>query len=224
MMQMRVFAAAMVLAGGVPLVAGCASMNKKEQGAVAGVGAGAVIGGVIGKATGNTARGAIIGAAVGGAAGAVIGHQMDQQAKELAKIEGADVQRIGEGIAVTFADGILFPFDSDQLLPAAQQNLRSFAQSLEKYPKTKVLIVGHTDAQGADAYNLALSERRARAAAAYLTAQGVPNVRVSTAGRGEVEPIASNDSESGRAQNRRVEVAIYADESLKSEAARQSGM
>src|SRR5690242_15301169 len=102
----------------------CASLNKKEQGAIIGAGTGAAVGAVVGNATGSTARGAIIGAAVGGAAGAVIGHQMDQQAKEIKQnVPGAVVQRVGEGLAVTFDSGLLFDYDSDVLRAEAKQNL-----------------------------------------------------------------------------------------------------
>lgn len=189
----------------------CAGMHNRERGAIIGAGAGAAIGGVIGNATGSTARGAIIGAAVGGAAGAVIGHQMDQQAKELHEsIPGATVTRVGEGIAVSFESGLLYPFDSSTLLPAAQQNLANLAASLRKYPETNITIVGHTDSKGSASYNQALSERRAVAAADYLVSQGVPRSRITTYGRGMNEPIASNDTEAGRAENRRVEIAIYA--------------
>ena len=191
--------------------AGCASWGRREKGAAAGAAAGAVVGGVIGHQTGSTARGAIIGAVVGGAAGAVIGHQMDQQAKELEQnIPGATVTRVGEGIAVSFASGLLYDFDSDAIKPTAAQNLRTLAQSLGKYPNTDVLIVGHTDATGSDSYNMSLSERRARAAQNFLVGEGVTPTRLRAAGRGETEPIASNETEAGQAQNRRVEVAIYA--------------
>ena len=189
----------------------CASMNKKGEGAIVGGAAGAVVGGIIGHSTGSTARGAIIGAVVGGAAGAVIGHQMDQQARELAQnIPGAKVSRVGEGIAVTFESGLLFEFDSDRIGSNAGTNLKQLAQSLDKYPNTDLMIVGHTDATGSDPYNQGLSERRARSAADYLVSQGVTRTRLQANGRGETEPIASNDDEAGRQQNRRVEVAIYA--------------
>lgn len=191
----------------------CGSWSRKEKGAVIGATAGGVVGGVIGNQTGSTVRGAIIGAAVGGAAGAIIGHQMDQQAKELKQnIPGATVTRVGEGIAVTFASGLLYDFDSDVVRPEAAQNLRSLAASLEKYPNTDLLIVGHTDAVGTSDYNQTLSERRARAAANFLTAQGVSTGRMRAVGRGETEPLAPNDTEGGRQANRRVEVAIYANE------------
>ncbi|HVB32109.1 MAG TPA: OmpA family protein [Gemmatimonadaceae bacterium] len=188
----------------------CASLSRKEKGAAIGAAAGGVVGGVIGNQTGSTARGAIIGAVVGGAAGAIIGHQMDQQAKELQQnIPGATVTRVGEGIAVTFASGLLYDFDSDVVRADAGQNLRALAASLEKYPNTDLLIVGHTDAVGTSEYNQALSERRATAAANYLEAQGVAAGRLRAVGRGETEPIAGNDTEAGRQLNRRVEIAIY---------------
>jgi len=196
----------------------CASMSNKERGAVIGAGAGAAIGGVIGSNTGSTARGAIIGAVVGGAAGAVIGHQMDQQAKELAvNIPGAKVERVGEGIQVTFDSGLLFDFDSDAIRSDASRNLTELAQSLKKYPNSQLLIVGHTDSMGEDAYNQALSYRRANAAAAYLQGQGIARSRVATNGRGEFEPVAGNDTDAGRQLNRRVEVAIYASEDYRNQ-------
>jgi outer membrane protein OmpA-like peptidoglycan-associated protein len=189
----------------------CAWSNK-EKGAAAGAATGAVVGGVIGNQTGSTARGAIIGAAVGGTAGALIGHRMDQQAKELEYlIPGAVVTRIGEGIVVTFDSGLLYDFDSSVIRPDAGQNLRQLAVSLDKYSDTNLLIVGHTDSVGNDQYNQDLSVRRARAAFQYLAVEGVQTGRMTTAGRGEMEPIASNDTDAGRQLNRRVEVAIYAD-------------
>ncbi|HEX8359141.1 MAG TPA: OmpA family protein [Longimicrobium sp.] len=198
---------------GMSGVSGCASLNRTEQGAVVGAGTGAAVGAVIGKQTGSTARGAILGAVLGGAAGAVIGRRMDNQAQELERsLPQAEVQRVGEGIAVTFASGILFPFNSTQVLPAGQSNLAQLAQSLQRYPETTVLIVGHTDNVGSDAYNMGLSQNRAQSAANYLAAQGIARNRVRIEGRGESEPIASNETESGRAQNRRVEIAIFASE------------
>ena len=202
------------------VVSGCASMNSKERGAVIGASTGAAIGGVIGNNTGSgsTAKGAIIGAVVGGAAGAIIGHQMDQQAKEIGQsIPGAKVERVGEGIEVTFDSGLLFDFDSDRIRPAAAANLTELARSLNKFGDSNLLIVGHTDSQGDDAYNQALSYRRANSASAYLQSQGVPSRRVSTSGRGESEPVASNSTDDGRQKNRRVEVAIYASEAYRNQ-------
>ncbi len=193
------------------LVGGCASMSRKQQGAVVGAAAGGAVGGVIGNNTGSTARGAIIGAVVGGAAGAIIGHQMDQQAKELkVAIPGATVERVGEGIQVTFASGLLFDFDSDAIRPDAAGNLRNLASSLSSYANTDLLIVGHTDALGSTTYNQDLSMRRAGSAAAYLASQGVGASRLRTTGKGEMEAVASNSTESGRQANRRIEVAIFA--------------
>lgn len=189
----------------------CASWGKRETGGAIGAAAGAAVGGVVGNQTGSTARGAIIGAAIGGAAGAIIGHQMDQQAKELKlEIPGATVTRVGEGITVTFASGLMFDFDSDGIRAEAATNLQNLAESLRKYPNTNLLVVGHTDALGATTYNQDLSQRRASAAMNYLGRYNVSASRVSSSGRGELEPIASNETEAGRQLNRRIEVAIYA--------------
>jgi outer membrane protein OmpA-like peptidoglycan-associated protein len=202
---------------------GCASMNNTERGAAAGAGAGGAIGAIIGRQTGNTARGAIIGAVVGGAAGAVIGRRMDRQAEQLEQsVPNAEVERVGEGIAVTFESGVLFPFDSDQIVPAGRENLRQLANSLRDYPETEVLIVGHTDGQGADDYNMRLSYRRAESARAFLTAQGIPGTRIRVEGRGETEPVADNTTDAGRAQNRRVEVAIFASEEYREQILREN--
>ncbi|HET7463257.1 MAG TPA: OmpA family protein [Longimicrobium sp.] len=207
------------------LMSGCASMNNTQRGGAIGAGAGGAIGAVIGKQTGSTARGAIIGAVLGGAAGAVIGHQMDKQADDLNRDLGnnATVERVGEGIAVTFASGILFPFNSSDVLPAGRENLRQLAQSLQRYPGTEVLIVGHTDNVGSDAYNMTLSQRRADSARSYLVSMGVPGERIRTAGRGESEPVASNESEAGRQQNRRVEIAIFANEQYRQQILNEYG-
>jgi outer membrane protein OmpA-like peptidoglycan-associated protein len=202
---------------------GCAGMNDKAKGALIGAGAGGVVGGVIGNQSNNTAKGAIIGAVVGGAAGAIIGHQMDQQAKELEQnIPGATVERVGEGIQVTFASGLLFDFDSEKVLPAARTNLDNLAASLQKYKDSDLMIVGHTDAVGTDSYNQQLSERRAHAASSYLRSQGVSR-RIQALGRGESEPVASNEDDPGRQQNRRVEVAIYASEKMRDAAQHEAG-
>lgn len=194
----------------------CASLNRKEKGAAIGAAAGAAVGGIIGNQTGSTARGAIIGAVVGGAAGAIIGHQMDQQAKELkTAIPGAQVTRVGEGLVVTFPSGLLYDFDSSAIRSDAAQNLTALASSLKKYNNEDLLIVGHTDSVGSASYNQALSVRRADAAAQYLEAQGVSASRIHTSGKGESEPIASNDTAEGRQLNRRIEVAIYASQAAR---------
>jgi len=212
----RLHAVAALLVVGSVGISACASLNKKEEGAMIGATAGAAVGGVIGNQTGSTARGAIIGAVVGGTAGAIIGHQMDQQAKELSQnINGATVERVGEGIQVTFASGLLFAFDSDSIQAAAGTNLRELASSLQKYPDSQLLIVGHTDNVGDDSYNQRLSERRSNSAASYLAAQGVARTRLAATGKGESEPVTTNDTDAGRQKNRRVEVAIYASEAYR---------
>jgi outer membrane protein OmpA-like peptidoglycan-associated protein len=212
------FALVALVTTGTVLLNGCAGMSQQQRGAVIGATTGAAVGGVIGNQTGSTARGAIIGAVVGGAAGAIIGHQMDQQAKELQQnINGATVERVGEGIEVTFASGILYPFNSTEILPAGKTNLQELASSLQKYPNSDVLIVGHTDSVGTDAYNLDLSQRRAQAASAYLQSLGVPAARLRTDGKGESEPVQPNNTDEGRARNRRVEIAIYASEAYRNQ-------
>ncbi len=204
---------------------GCSSWGgNQKKGTVIGAGGGGAIGAIIGHKTGSTATGAIIGAVVGGAAGSLIGRRMDAQAEKLAQeLEGAQVSRVGEGIAVTFDSGILFPFNSSDLTAPAQSNLGKLVTSLQSEPQTEVMIVGHTDSDGADAYNQQLSERRGQAASSYLSSHGVAFARLHSRGRGEAEPIASNASEEGKRQNRRVEVAIYASEAWKAEAKKTSG-
>jgi outer membrane protein OmpA-like peptidoglycan-associated protein len=198
------------LAATLVLSTGCAT--KTQEAGLIGAGAGAAIGAWIGSNNGGTAEGAIIGAAVGGAAGALIGRQMDQKADELARrLPDARVERVGEGILVTFDSGILFGFDSADLQATAQTNLAALANSLDDIEEDAVLmVVGHTDATGSQDYNQRLSERRAQSAARYLQAQGMRPANLETLGLGESEPVASNDTEIGQAENRRVEVAIFA--------------
>lgn len=192
---------------------GCETLSSTEQGAIVGAGAGGAAGAAIGRAAGGTAEGAILGAVIGGTAGAIIGQRMDRKAEELeAELEDAEVERVGEGIKVTFDTGILFDFDSSDLRPAARSNLNELAASLNDFEEAQLLIVGHTDSQGDASYNQGLSERRASAASAYLRQQGIAAERMNEVGRGETEPVASNESAEGRQQNRRVEVAIYASE------------
>lgn len=214
----RMTAIALLVAGAAT---GCSSLSKSEQGAIIGAAAGGVAGGVIGNNNGSTAKGAIIGAVIGGAAGAIIGHQMDKQAQELQSIPGATVERVGEGIQVTFDSGLLFDFDSDVIKGAAQSNLNQLAASLTKYSDSNLLIAGHTDDVGSDSYNQTLSEKRAAAAARYLANQGVTRT-IKTVGLGEREPVAANTTDDGRAKNRRVEVAIYANETMVEKARQQA--
>ncbi|MGK7393422.1 MAG: OmpA family protein [Candidatus Cyclobacteriaceae bacterium M3_2C_046] len=202
-------------------ISGCKSWSNTAKGGAIGAAGGAAAGAAIGKAAGNTAAGAIFGAAVGGVAGAAIGAYMDKQANELEEdLEGAKVERIGEGIKITFDSGILFGFDKSDLTAASRENIQELAQILKKYDDTNVLIEGHTDSKGSEEYNQNLSERRAESVADYVTNLGVDASRLITVGYGEAQPVAANDSEAGRAENRRVELAIYANEKLKRAAKR----
>lgn len=194
---------------------GCSASNAVKGGAI-GVGGGAVVGGLIGKAAGNTALGAIIGAAVGGTVGAIIGHNMDKRAEEMRKdLANAKIERVGEGIKITFDSGILFETNSSDLQPMAKANIESLSKILNKYPDTNILIEGDTDNEGSEEYNQKLSERRAQSVADYHKAKGVEGSRISTVGFGEVNPVVSNETAAGRRQNRRVEVAIFANEKMK---------
>ncbi|WP_442795725.1 OmpA family protein [Pelobium manganitolerans] len=205
--------------GTTAIMPACKSLTNTQKGAGIGAAAGGTIGALIGKKAGNTAVGAIIGGAIGGTAGAFIGRKMDRQAKEIQQsIPGAEVIPYEEGIIVKFDSGILFGVDKSELQAAAKQNIDNLAASLNKYPDTDIMVIGHTDASGSDAYNMGLSERRAAAVKNYAVAQGVSSSRLKTVGKGESEPIASNDTAEGMAQNRRVEIVIVANEKMKQEA------
>lgn len=200
-------------------------MNKKEKGAIVGASSGAVIGGIIGNKSKNTALGAIIGATAGGAIGVIIGNKMDKQAKELEESLGntATVERVGEGIKLTFNSQLLFDFGKATLKEANKIALRNFAKTLLEYPDTDLLIVGHTDNVGSNSFNQTLSENRAAAVSNYLASLGVASNRLRIKGEGEEQPAFPNDTEENRAQNRRVEIAIYASEKMKSEVRKEVG-
>lgn len=213
----------LVIAALVSGAIGCASTNRATKGGVIGAGSGAAIGAIIGHQTGHTALGAIIGAAVGGAAGAYIGHYMDKQAAEMQKdIQGAKIERVGEGIKITFDSGILFDVDKATLKPEAKQNLDKLAVILNKYPDTNVLIEGHTDSTGTYEHNLDLSKQRAQSVSNYLAGLGVDPSRFTTMGYGPSQPVAPNTTADGRQQNRRVELAVMANDKLKKAAEQQS--
>ena len=213
-----------ILLAFVILATGCKSMNKTQKGAVIGAGGGAVVGGVIGKAMGNTAAGAIIGAAVGGTAGAVIGRKMDKQAEEMKQVMGdAEVKRVGEGIVIEFKDKVLFGYDQSDLSAQAQGSLNKLANVLKKYPDTNIEILGHTDDRGTDDYNQGLSQRRANSAAAYLRANGITSSRITTKGLGESDPKATNETDEGRTENRRVEFVITANQKMIDDAKKEAG-
>ncbi|AFM05113.1 outer membrane protein/peptidoglycan-associated (lipo)protein [Bernardetia litoralis DSM 6794] len=195
----------------------CASWSNTGKGAVIGGIAGGVIGGVASKK--NTAAGGAIGAVVGGAAGAAIGAYMDKQAKKIEEeVEDAKVIRVEEGINLTFDSGILFGFDKSDLNTGAKQSITKLSKVLNEYPDTRLTIQGHTDSKGDDNYNRTLSSKRANAVRDYLVANGVKSNRLNTVAYGETSPVASNDTEAGRAKNRRVEVIIVANDELKRKA------
>jgi len=202
--------------------------NNTQKGAVIGATSGAVIGGVIGNNTkgGNTALGAIIGGVVGGAAGGYIGNRMDEQAKKIEQeIPGAEVERVGEGINVTFdeASGVYFDTEKYNINAKSKETLNKLAGIFKEYPKSNILVEGHTDDTGSESYNLTLSKNRAQAVSGYLVNNGVSSGRFDTKWYGESQPKYDNTTADGRAKNRRVELAIVASDELKEEAKTATG-
>jgi len=198
------------------VLAGCADLNRQQKGTMIGAGAGAALGAAVSH---GSVWGVLIGAAVGGVAGNLIGKNMDRQAKELEQaVPTAEVQRVGEGINMTFQSGLMFKINSAALSDSYKDDLKSAADVFKKYPDTNLLIEGHTDDTGPDDYNMQLSEKRARAVADYLAAQGVDRSRMEIKWYGESQPKYPNDSEENRSRNRRVEIGIYANDKMKQEA------
>ena len=186
---------------------------KAKKGAAIGAAAGAVVGAVIGNNKGHHSakRGAIAGVIAGGAAGAIVGAMMDKQERELKQIQGVDVQRTApDELKVTVGNDVLFDTASAALRSASKTTLREMADVFDKYPNTIISIQGHADSRGTEAYNQRLSVRRADSVADYLQNLGVSNNRLETLGFGESQPKASNDTASGRQENRRVEIHIKA--------------
>ncbi|QEC67790.1 OmpA family protein [Panacibacter ginsenosidivorans] len=198
------------------IVGSCKSLNNTQKGTGIGAAAGAVAGGLIFK---NTAAGAIIGAAVGGGAGYAIGRHMDKQAKAIkAAIPDAEVTRVGEGIEMTFNSALLFQINSAELSTVAKTDLDKLAGVFVQYPETNILVEGHTDDTGSDDYNMKLSEKRANAVTGYLENKGLAATRFTVKWYGETQPKYPNDSDSNRVKNRRVELAIYANDKMKKDA------
>lgn len=186
-------------------------MPRAQQGAIAG----AVVGGLYGlqrdrdgrNKLKDVAEGAVLGGVLGGLGGSIL----DAQAKALQAdmtTPGVQVVNTGSSVNVTLPESVLFAFDSAALSGPAQSDLYAVARNLQQYPNSTIQVIGHTDARGTDAYNLDLSQRRARAVAGVLTAGGVSPNRIATIGRGKMQPVASNATEAGRAANRRVEIII----------------
>ena len=201
------------------LLTNCKSANNTQKGTGIGVAAGATAGALIGGGGKSSIFGALIGAAVGGGAGYLIGHHMDKQAKEIKQaVPDAQVERVGEGINMTFNSGLLFQINSSALSEAAKTNLEKVAGVFVKYPETNILIEGHTDNTGAADYNMELSKKRAYSVTEYLQSKGVSTNRMDVKWYGETQPKYPNTTDANRALNRRVEVAITADDQMKQEA------
>lgn len=197
--------------------------NNTTKGGVIGGVAGGALGALIGNKAGSTAIGTIAGAAIGGAAGILIGKKMGKQAAEIAKtVEGAEVTQAGEGIVVKFDSGILFDFNKSDLKASARENIKNLVATLNKEQGTDILVIGHTDNIGSLDANQKVSENRANAVRAFAVSQGLSSSRIRTEGRNFSEPLESNDTESGRAANRRVEIVIVAGSQMKQEAKNQA--
>ncbi|WP_339641055.1 OmpA family protein [Jannaschia helgolandensis] len=212
---MTLFKTPLVIAlGGTLTLAGCVDVttgepNRTRNGALIGAGIGAAAGAITGE--GSRRDEILIGAAVGGLAGGAIGANLDRQAADLRRQLGDDrilITNTGNELIVTLPQDILFDTDSAALRADLQADIRALGRNLNQYPNTRVQVIGHTDSQGSAAYNQDLSERRARAVTNILLQQGVAGNRVIPIGRGESQPVASNNTAEGRRQNRRVEVII----------------
>ena len=214
------------------LVTACKTVKNsshKQWGATVGAASGAVIGGVLGNNVGkgnNTALGAIIGAAIGGVAGGYIGDRMDRQAERIEEeIPGAEVTRVGEGINVIFNEdaGVYFDTNKSGVKGTSATTLDKLAGIFKEYPKSYILVEGHTDSAGPDDYNMKLSQQRAESVTQYLVAKGIDVGRFTTKWYGESQPRGDNSTTEGKAKNRRVELAIVASEELKEEAKQNTG-
>ncbi len=187
-------------------------VSNTTGGALIGAGSGAVVGGLLGVATGNDPRvGALLGAGIGGLSGAMIGKYQDQQEAELRQQllgTGVSVTRVGQQIILNMPSNITFDVDSDRINPEFNETLISVGLVLKKFNKTVVDVYGYTDSTGSDTYNLELSQKRATSVATVLASQGVDQRRFYITGRGEADPVASNATDAGRSQNRRVEIQL----------------
>lgn len=204
--------------------------NNKQKGAVIGAASGAILGAIIGNNVGkggNGELGAVIGGVVGGGAGVLIGAKMDKQAQKIEQeIPGAQVERVDDGIVVTFDEnsGVYFDTAKYNINAASQATLDKLANVLREYPDTDVLVVGHTDSVGADEMNMTLSKNRAQAVTNYFVqTKGLSSGRFTTNWFGETAPVADNSTAEGRAKNRRVNLAIVPNEKMKQEAQQQAG-
>ena len=212
------------------LLAGCGISNT-GKGSLIGTGAGAGLGAGVGALIGGekgAAIGAAIGAGVGAGTGAIIGRQMDKKAAELAALENVQVETVEdvnglEAIKVTFDSGILFDFNKSSLKAEAKEQLDKFAAEMSDMTETGITVFGHTDNVGSEAANKRISLQRAESVGNYLTQKGIAKDRIVTDGLGYDQPVADNSTEEGRAQNRRVEIFITANEKMIEEAAKEAG-
>jgi outer membrane protein OmpA-like peptidoglycan-associated protein len=203
----------------VIIFSSCKSLNNTQKGTAIGVGAGAAAGAIIGGGGKSSVIGALIGAAVGGGAGYLIGNNMDKQAKEIKQaVPDAQVERVGEGINMTFNSGLLFRINSSELSDSAKYNLTRIATVFNNYPETIILVEGHTDNTGTVQYNIDLSKQRANTVADYLISKGVARNRFEIKWYGEDQPKYPNDTDANRKLNRRVEVGVMANSELKQQA------
>lgn len=203
--------------------------NNKQKGAVIGAAGGAVLGAILGNNIGkggNGELGAVIGGVVGGGAGVLIGNKMDKQAQKIEQeIPGATVERVDDGIVVTFDEnsGVYFDTAKYNVNASSQTTLDKLSNVLMEYPDTNVLVVGHTDSVGQDASNMTLSKNRAMSVTSYFTGKGLSAGRFTTNWYGEASPIADNTTAEGRAKNRRVNVAIVPNAKMKDDAQKEAG-
>ncbi|MFD0990653.1 OmpA family protein [Mariniflexile jejuense] len=203
--------------------------NNKQKGAVIGATGGAILGAIIGNNVGkggNGELGAVIGGVIGGGAGILIGNKMDKQAQKIEEeIPGAQVERVDDGIVVTFdeSSGVYFDTAKYNINAASQTTLNKLIAVFKEYPDTNLLVVGHTDSQGAEDYNMTLSKNRANAVTSYLTSKGISSGRLTTNWFGETQPLHDNATAEGRAKNRRVNIAILPNEKMIQDAKNQAG-
>jgi outer membrane protein OmpA-like peptidoglycan-associated protein len=227
--QVSIFALAITFVASLGSCDAVQNANKSQKGAVIGATGGAIIGAILGNNVGkggNGEIGAVIGGVVGGATGAIIGNKMDKQAQKIEQeIPGAQVERVDDGIVVTFDEnsGVYFDTNKYNINQASQQTLDKLAGVLREYPDTDVLVVGHTDSTGSDEYNMTLSKQRAQAVTNYFTQdKGLSSGRFTTNWYGEQSPVADNSTAEGRAKNRRVNVAIVPNEQMIREAEQEA--
>ena len=223
----------LIVAAALTILSGCSEtkqMSKEQKGAAAGAAGGAALGGIIGNNVGkkgNTVLGALIGAVLGGVAGGVIGNKMDRQAEVIkTEVPGAQVTRVEEGINVTFDEnnpdgskaGVFFATNQYNITDNSKISLDKLVKIFNQYPETNILLEGHTDNVGTPAYNMSLSQKRAKAVGNYLKGNSVTPSRLTIKWYGESQPKVANSSDAGRAANRRVEFAITANDKMKAEA------